>query len=197
LTGMCTNRSSRSTASMTPVSQLSGSDATSLTLHAASSSAMRLPMSDGLSFMARLPLPHSPRARVAQCAPDGFRPDRQGDIAYARRPWRVDDRIADCGGRADGSALACPFDAEWIARCGARQKGGAKGGNIGRPRHAVIEKARGQELSGDAVVDDMFRQRLADALRQAAVHLSLDDHRIDADAPILPRINAPPPHPAR
>src|SRR5215510_7242825 len=141
---MCTNRSSRSTASMTPVNQLSGSDATSLTPHEASSSAMRLPMSDGLSFMARLPLPHSQRARVAHCAPDGFRPDRQGDIAYAKMPQRIEDRIADCGRRADGSALACPFDAEWIARRGARKEGRAKGGNIGRARYAVIEKARGQ-----------------------------------------------------
>src|SRR6516162_2728478 len=142
---------------MTPVNQLSGSDATSLTPRA---------------------------ARVAQCAPDGFRPDRQGDIAYAKMPQCIDDRIADCGGRADRSALACPFDAEWIARRGAREKGGAKGRNIGRPRHAVIEKARGQELPGDAVVDDMFRKRLADALRQTAVHLSLDNHRIDDHAAV-------------
>src|SRR5262249_10198571 len=147
LTGMCTNRSSRSTASMTPVNQLSGSDATSLTPHAASSCATRLPMSDGLSFMARLPLPRPPRAApVGKCAPDRFRPDRQGDIAYAKMPQRVDDRIADCGGRADRSALACPLHAEWIARRGARKEGGAEGRDIGRPRHGVIEKARGQEL---------------------------------------------------
>src|SRR6516162_9028791 len=183
---MCTNRSSWSTASMTPVNQLSGSDATSLTPQAASSSAMRLLTSDGLSFMACLPLPHSPRAaRVAQCAPDGFRPDRQADIAYAKMPQRVDDRIADCGGGADRSALACPLYAERIARRGAREEGGTKDGNVGRPRQAVIEKARGQELPGGAVVDDMFRKRLADALRQAAVHLSLDNHRVDDHAAVV------------
>src|SRR6516162_6868297 len=127
---MCTNRSSRSTASMTPVNQLSGSDATSLTPQAASSSAMRLLTSDGLSFMACLPLPHSPRAaRVAQCAPNGFGPDRQADMAYAKMPQRVDDRIADCGGRADRSTLACPLHAEWIPGRGARQEGGGEGGN--------------------------------------------------------------------
>src|SRR5215813_11173902 len=114
---------------MTPVNQLSGSDATSLTPHAASWSAMGLPTADGLSVVARLSPPRSPRAaRVAQCAPDGFRPDRQGDIAYAKMPQCIDDRIADCGGRADRSALACPFDAERIARRGAREKGGAEGG---------------------------------------------------------------------
>src|SRR5215471_2108406 len=118
---MCTNRSSRSTASMTPVNQLSGSDATSLTPRAAS---------------------------VGNCAPDRFRRDRQGDIAYAKMPQRIDHRIADCGWRADRSALACPLHAEGIARRGARKEGGAKGGNIGRPRQSVIEKARGQELPG-------------------------------------------------
>jgi len=136
--------------------------------------------------MARLPFPHSRHAaRVAQRAPDRFRPNRQGDIAYAKMPQRIDDRIADCGGRADRSAFACPLHAEWIAGRGARKEGGAKGGNIGRPRHAVIEKARGQELPGDAVVDDMFRKRLADALRQAAVHLPLDNHRIDDHAAVV------------
>src|SRR5258708_20222183 len=106
---MCTNRSSRSTASMTPVNQLAGSDATSRTPHAASSSAMRLLVSDGLSFMARLPFPHSPHAaRVAQRAPDRFRPNRQGDIAYAKMPQRIDDRIADCGGPPHRSPFAFP-----------------------------------------------------------------------------------------
>ena len=54
--------------------------------------------------------------------------------------------------------------------------------NAGRsvcPRHGVVQKARGQELSARAIIDDVFRQRLADALRQAAMHLALDDHRID------------------
>src|ERR1700752_4695610 len=183
---MCTNRSSRSTASMTPVNQLSGSDATSRTPEAASSSAMRLLVLDGLSFMAPLPPPPSPHAaRVAQRAPDRFRPNRQGDIAYAKMPQRIDDRIADCGGRSDRSTLACPLDAEWIAGRGARKGGGAKGGEKGRPRAAVIEKARGQELAGDTVVDDMFRKRLADALRQATVHLPLDNHRIDDHAAVV------------
>src|SRR5262249_61449562 len=126
---MCSNRSSRSTASMTPVNQLSGSDATSLTPHAASSSAIRLPMSDGLSFMARLPLPHSARAaRVAQRAPDGFGPDRQGDIAYAKMPQRIEDRIADCGGGGERSALAVPPFAAWGGGGGARAEGGAQRG---------------------------------------------------------------------
>src|SRR5262249_27479298 len=152
---MCTNRSSRSTASMTPVNQLSGSDAASRTPHAARSSAMRLPMSDVLSFMARLPLPGSPRAaRVGKCAPDRFRPDRQGDIAYAKMPQRIDHRIADCGGRADRSALAFPPPAEGIAPRGAPTEGGAEGGDTRRPPHGLNAERRGQELPGDAVVDD-------------------------------------------
>src|SRR5260370_18440367 len=146
LTGMCTNRSSRSTASMTPVNQLAGSDATSRTPHAASSSAMRLLVSDGLSFMARLPFPHSPHAaRVAQRAPDRFRPNRQGDIAYAKMPQRIDDRIADCGGRADRSAFSSPPPAAGIAGRGAPQEGGGESADIAPPGPPPIEQTHTQE----------------------------------------------------
>src|SRR2546430_15673110 len=106
--------------SITPISQLSGSDATSFTPQAASSSAMRLPTSDGFSFMDLVPSPGSrPGARVPQRAPDGFGSDRQRDVAHAEMPQRVDDGIADRGGRAGRSALAGALAAQPIAprRC--------------------------------------------------------------------------------
>src|SRR6516165_1882774 len=194
---MCTNRASPSMALMTPVNQLSGSEATSLTPHAASSSAMRLPISDCLSFMGRLPLPRlSPAAHVAKRAPDRFGPDRQTDVAHAKMPQRVDDRIADRSGRADRAALACSLHAEWIARRGGRKKSAVKRGKVRRPRHGVIEEARGQQMPGRAVVDDMLSKRLADALRQAAMHLALDDHRIDDHAAIVSGIKVPHPEQA-
>ena len=37
------------------------------------------------------------------------------------------------------------------------------------------------------VVDRAFQQRLADALRDAAMHLALDDHRIDDGAEVVDR----------
>src|SRR5437773_11870765 len=129
LTGICTNRSSRSTASITPVSQLSGSDAMSFTPQPASSSAMRRPISDGLSFMDGLrSLASGPAARVAQRAPDGFGGDRQRDVAHAQMPQRVDYGVADRGRRADRAALARPLHAERIARRRRDDEGGVKRG---------------------------------------------------------------------
>ena len=53
-------------------------------------------------------------------------------------------------------------------------------------RHAVVHERAGHELAV-LVVDRAFEQRLADALRDAAVHLALDDHRIDQHAEIVDR----------
>ena len=43
------------------------------------------------------------------------------------------------------------------------------------------------ELARLLVVDGAFHQRLADALDDAAMHLALDDHRIDDVAEIVDR----------
>ena len=59
-------------------------------------------------------------------------------------------------------------------------------GQIVRARHAVIHERAGDELA-ILVVDRAFEQRLADALRDAAMHLALDDHRIDDGAEIVDR----------
>ena len=53
-------------------------------------------------------------------------------------------------------------------------------------RHAVVHERAGHELAV-LVIDRAFEQRLADALRDAAVHLALDDHRIDHRAEIIDR----------
>jgi hypothetical protein len=52
-------------------------------------------------------------------------------------------------------------------------------------RHAVVEETSGHQLAGLLVVDDVFEQRLPDALRDAAVNLPLADHRIDDHAEIV------------
>ena len=44
--------------------------------------------------------------------------------------------------------------------------------------HRVVHQRSGQELAG-LVVDHLLEEGAADALRDAAVHLPLDDHGID------------------
>src|SRR5581483_5219352 len=45
--------------------------------------------------------------------------------------------------------------------------------------------AAGEELTALGIVDAAFEQRLTDALRESAVHLSFDDHRIHDAAEIV------------
>ncbi len=48
----------------------------------------------------------------------------------------------------------------------------------------IIGQRGGEDIPG-FVVDDLFQQRIADALRDAAVDLAVDDHRIDQPAGVL------------
>ena len=53
-------------------------------------------------------------------------------------------------------------------------------------RHGVIHERAGDELAA-VVVDRALHQRLADALRQRALQLALDDHGIERRAAIVDR----------
>jgi hypothetical protein len=53
-----------------------------------------------------------------------------------------------------------------------------------RPRHAIVHERAGDELSV-LVIDHAFEQRLADALRDPAMDLALDDHRVDHGADVV------------
>src|SRR5580692_4228657 len=95
LTGTWVKRSSCAMVLITSISQLSGRLATSLTPHDASSSAMRAATVAVFSVTRRVLL------RGFERAPHGFRGDRQRDVAHAAVPERVDDCIANGGGRAN------------------------------------------------------------------------------------------------
>ena len=57
-------------------------------------------------------------------------------------------------------------------------------GHVVGARHRVVHVA-GRKLLALGVVDDFLKQRLADALADAAVDLALDDHRVDDDAEVV------------
>ena len=58
------------------------------------------------------------------------------------------------------------------------------GAEIVRVRHGVIHERAGDELAG-FVVDDMLHQRLAGALRDAAVDLAVQQQRVELDAEVV------------
>ena len=56
--------------------------------------------------------------------------------------------------------------------------------NLVRGRRQIVGEG-GRENSAILVIDDFLEQRVADALRDAAVHLAIGDHRIDDAAGVL------------
>src|SRR6267378_4589954 len=99
---------------------------------------------------------------------------------------RISDRVDHGRRRADGAGLAATLDAERIARA---QRGGV--GELERrqgvgARHGIVHERRRHRLAV-AVIDRGFQQRLADALRKPAMHLTLDDHWIDQAPEIVRR----------
>ena len=97
---------------------------------------------------------------------------------------RVRDGV-DHGGRcADRAGLAAALDAERIARTQRRGVVQLERRQIVGARHGVVHERGGHELAA-GVVDRAFEQRLADALREAAMDLALDDHRVDQPAEIV------------
>src|SRR5437762_6838695 len=127
--------------------------------------------------------------RLTHRTPDRLGGDRQGDIAHAEMPQRVDHGVADRSGRADRPAFTAALDAERIARRGRLNESGVERWHIVSARHAVVHEARGQELTGIRLIDDMLAERLSDALGETAMDLALNDHRIDYDAAIVSRVH--------
>ena len=59
-------------------------------------------------------------------------------------------------------------------------------GDLDRRRHQVLRHRRRDQVAA-LVVDRLLVQRLGDALRDAAVHLALHDHRVDHGAAVVDR----------
>ena len=98
---------------------------------------------------------------------------------------RIENRVHHRRRSADRAGLADALDAE---RIGPRRHFGQLGNDVGhvlRARHRVVEEAPAEELPGLRIVGGLLAQRLAHALRNAAVNLSLADHRIDDHAEIV------------
>src|SRR5258708_11667975 len=120
--------------------------------------------------------------------PDLFRRRGHFDLFDAERAQGVDDRIHDGRRAADRAEFADALRAKWIdlARRGlvgirveARQIVGA--------RQAVVPQGAGNKLAGLRIVMRVFEQRLANRLRNAAVHLTGDDQRVDHPAHVVHR----------
>jgi hypothetical protein len=92
---------------------------------------------------------------------------------------------SEAGGR---SRLVDTFDAEHIAAARHRVERAAERRQIIGAGHRIIHERAGEELSARIVVDPGFEQRLPYALRDAALDLTLDQHRLQNVAAIVDRV---------
>ena len=114
-------------------------------------------------------------------APDGLGRRRHRDVLMAER---VGERVDHRGRRSDRARFAATLEAERIGRARRGDGRDIVRRQIVGARHGVVHEARGDELPV-RVVSRAFQQRLTDALRDSAMHLPLDDHRVDQFAEII------------
>src|SRR2546429_1712795 len=109
--------------------------------------------------------------------------DRMPDAIGRRRHFefvvadRIGDRVDHRSRCADRAGLAAALDAERIARTQRRSVTQLERRQVVGPRHGVVHERRRDGLAA-AVIDSAFKQRLADALGEAAMDLAFDDHRV-------------------
>ena len=177
---------------MTSISQLSGRLATSLTPQDASSSAMRAATFASFCQLTRDMLSCATIV-LTTCSSRVLRSARHTVSGVIGKVMSRTPRCHSASITALPIAAGAPIvplslpplTPSGLLGAGVAMKAVWNDGRSRGARHGVIHEACRQELAGLAVVDDLLHQRLADALRQAAVHLPLDDHRIDHDAAIV------------
>ena len=115
-----------------------------------------------------------------------FARQRHIEMSDTERCQSVDDRVDHCRDRTMSTGLTDPFRAELIKTSRQRLvELGTDRRQVVGARHGVVEKGPAQQLAGFGIVDDVFEQGLADALRHAAVHLSVGDKRVDDSADVV------------
>src|SRR3954454_2421869 len=131
-------------------------------------------------FMSGLP----PRGSRAQRRADALRRRRELVDRYAERRQSIVDGVDDGRGRADRAALAQSFglgEGRFRQRL---QMVDLDGRNLACRRRQVVRQARREDVAG-LIVDDLFQQRVGNALGHTDVNLPVDDHRSDQAPGVL------------
>src|SRR5438093_9003418 len=145
----------------------------SFTARAISMSCFPIARSSGRSLRARRRRPE-----------EGLRTNRERGDLHAEMADGVGDRVGDRRRRADRPSLAHPLHAP--GRHGRRrlQMTDLEQGQIVGLGKRIVHERRGEEVAV-TVVHDALEERLPDALRDGAVDLAFDDHRIDHGPAVL------------
>src|SRR5438552_17573662 len=107
-------------------------------------------------------------------------------MQHAALVERVENRVHDRRHGADRAELAAALDTEEVGPAGhAFIECIAQRRQLVGTRHAVVHEGPGKQLPAVLIVDRLLVQGLADALRNAALDLSFDDHVIDDPADVV------------
>src|SRR5690242_14271316 len=120
-------------------------------------------------------------AFLLEVFPHGVRRRRHRQVLDAER---VGDRVDHRGGGADRAGLAAALHAERVVRAGRLARVDLELRHVVRARDRVVGEGAREQLPG-RVVRAVLGERLADALGEPAVHLALDDHRVDDLAEVV------------
>ena len=122
------------------------------------------------------------RLRVGQL-PEPIERQRQLDVLAAER---IGGRVGERGGSEHGASVAHALGTRGIHGRGGGHVADVYMGHLRSGRAQVFRECAGHEISRP-VVHQFFVQRRAQAMREAAVDLALDDHRIEHRADVVHR----------
>src|SRR5438874_12280508 len=114
----------------------------------------------------------------------GGYPDIDDLFRQQARAERVGHGVRDGGRCRQRAAFTGALDAEGVQRRGRDHVVHLEMRHVGSARQRVVHERARHELTGP-VVDDFLEERVPDAVSDAAVHLSLDDHRVDHGAAVV------------
>src|SRR6266850_2414935 len=120
---------------------------------------------------------------LAHGAPHGLRRGGHREVLDAEG---IGDGVHHRRRRADRPRLAATLHAERVVRAGSLARVHLEQRHVACARDGVVAEGSGDQLPR-AVVAAAFGERLPDALRESAVHLTLDDHRVDDLAEVVHR----------
>src|SRR6478672_3239539 len=110
--------------------------------------------------------------------PNICRRSRHIDVRYPKRTQRIEKSIDDRRWRCDRPGLADAFDAKRICCARDFDEFCHEIRQVSGTRHGAVHEAGGDDLAGIAVIYDLLQHCLPDALREAAMNLTLADQRI-------------------
>src|SRR5258708_20328095 len=104
---------------------------------------------------------------------------RNGAVVDAKRAERVGDWVDARDRAGDGARLTDALDAELVGRRWGDGASELELREFVHGRDEVVGQRAGLHLTGLVVVNHLFVKGLRDALRDAAVHLSVTDHPLN------------------